>query len=66
MSLRPRTWSSLMTLAWALVSVVCMPVGGDVYDDVALFDKPWAYWRLVPPRDGTAADVVADSSMRCV
>jgi hypothetical protein len=63
MVLPPRKWSSL-TLAWALVSAVCVPVGGDIYDDVALFDKPWAYWRLVPPRDGTAADVIADSSLR--
>lgn len=63
MALPPRKWSSL-TLAWALVSAVCVPVGGDIYDDVALFDKPWAYWRLVPPRDGTAADVIADSSLR--
>ena len=41
MALRPRTWSWL-NLAWALVSAVCVPVGGDIYDDVALFDKPWA------------------------
>ena len=56
---------AVLALALALVSAGCVPVGGDVYDDVALFDKPWAYWRLVPAR-GNATAVIADSSQRSV
>lgn len=50
-------------LAVAVLAATWLPAGCDVYDDVVLFDRPWAYWRLVPPRDDNK-EVVADSSAR--
>ncbi len=46
------------------VAAACVPAGCDFYDDVVLADTPFAYWRLVRPKDST--DVIADSSKRYI
>ena len=58
---RARRWSVVA----ACLACVCVPAGCDLYDDVALYDAPWAYWRLVPPSHANESDVIADSSGRC-
>jgi hypothetical protein len=55
----------LRALVAACLAFACVPAGCDLYDDVALYDAPWAYWRLVPPSLANESDVIADSSGRC-
>ncbi len=55
-----RREAAILVLLW--VAAACVPAGCDFYDDVVLADTPFAYWRLVRPKDST--DIIADSSKR--